>query len=178
MADVVTTAYTIIFIGVLLLIGAVVFAYIADPMGDQLYVNETVIAAGCSSVGAASCTGTVDNPPIENITRAAPVAYNCSFTASNLSACIHIDTTRTVSPHTTAYVYNKSTGEIFIMNASYNGTIRVTYWEDAALTGADNAQQSITGVIYGGFDLATVMVIVMAAVGIISTIFLIGNRGA
>ena len=176
MVDVVTTGYTIIFIGVLLLIGVVVFGTIADPMGDQRYVNESVIAAGCSDDNASTesplCSGIVDHPAIENNTRAAPVLYNCTAT-------------RTLCQSMTAgtnYNYSKSDGTFWISDVStgdaYNGTIFITYWSDTATDPADRAQQSISSTAYGGFDLATVLVIVMAAVGIISAVFLIGKRGA
>jgi len=169
MVDVVTTASTIIFIGILLIVGAVVFGTIADPMGDQWYPNETIIAAGCSNITVgdpALCSGIVDHPPIENVTRAAPIIYNCS---SDGATC------QTV---TSQYNYSKGDGTIYMTNDTWNGSIKVDYWSDTALTGADNAQQSITSIAYGGFDLATVLVIVMAAVGIVSAIFLIGRRGA
>lgn len=169
MADVVTTAYTIIFIGILLMIGVVIFGTIADPMGDQWYPNESIITAGCSDPFTTTlCAGAVDHLPIENGTRAQPVVYNCS--ATGLASC------QLMTP-ATHYNLTTSTGTIYIVDDTYNGTIYVSYWADTALTAADNAQQSVTGTIYGGFDLATVMVIVMAAVGIISTIFLLGKRG-
>jgi len=179
MADVVTSAYTIIFIGVLLLIGVLVFGTVADTTSDQFYAYETIIAANaCSNESDASavssalnvsgCTGSIDNPPIENGTRAAPVVYNCSSTAGT---CAQITVT-------TDYNFTVSAGLFHILDDKYNGTIKVSYWEDVWSDSVDNAQQSITGTVYGGFDLATVLVIVMAAVAIISAVLLIGRRGA
>ena len=169
MADVITTAYTIIFIGILLLVGVLIFATVADPMGDQLYEGETLIAAGCSNeslqtFNVTACTGTANHLPIENVTRAAPVLTNCTG-----ASC-------TAMTAGTDYNYTTNIGLFHVFDDINNGTIKVTYWENTALASADKAQQSITGTVYGGFDLATVMVIVMAAVGIISTIFLIGRR--
>ncbi len=173
MADVVTTAFTIIFIGILLLIGVVIFGTIADPMGDQFYPNESVIAYGCSdpynvSGSTYACSGTVAHPSIENTTRAAPVGYNCTATKTDCQ----------IMTYGTHFNVTTSTGLIYIEDDDYNGTIYISYWSDTATASADLAQQSMTGTIYGGFDLATVMVIVMAAVGVISAVFLIGRKGA
>lgn len=178
MADLLTTAYTVIFIGVLLIVGIIIMAYVADPMGDQFHSNELLIAAGCSDDNSSTevtlCSGTVDNPPIENVTRAAPVVTNCTATMTDCQ-------TMTAGTH---YNYSKGSGTFRICHDNstiadtYNGTIYISYWEDAATDNADNAQQSITSTAYGGFELAVVMLIVMAAVGIVSTIFLIGRRGA
>lgn len=173
MADVVTSAYAVIFIGVLLLIGVVVFATVADPMGDQIHSGETLIAAGCSNDSDASttfnvslCTGTADHLSIENATRTPPILTNCTGTVC------------TSMTSGTDYNYTIDVGLFHVFDDTNNGTIKVTYFENTALAGADNAQQSITGTVYGGFDLTTVLMIVMAAVAIVSTIFLIGRRGA
>lgn len=174
MVDVVTTAYTIIFIGILLLVGIVVFATVADPMSDQYFARETIIAAGCSDDNATTqftlCSGTANRLPIENGTRAAPVVLNCS---TDLVTCQTL---------TDATDYNFTNAGVFQIitdtnGDKYNGTILASYWQDIWSDRTDNAQQSITSTVYGGFDLATVMVIVMAAVAIVGTIFLIGRRG-
>ena len=184
MADVITTAGTIIFLGILLLVGVVVFATVADPMSDQFHSREIVIAAEtCTNLTADSggsplnttynmsvCTGTINYPPIENGTRAAPIVYNCSSALGLGGTC------QTMT--TAFYNFSQGIGIFHILDDIYNGTIMVDYWEDNWADSVDRAQQSITGTVYGGFDLATVMVIVMAAVGIVSTIFLIGRRGA
>ena len=173
MADVVTTAFTVIFISILLLVGVVVFGTVSIPMGDQLQSREIVIAAGCSddndTTTTTLCTGTVSYPPIENNTRSVTV-YNCTGTA-----CV-------ILTDGTHYNYSEVSGLFTIITDTLadivNGSIEVEYWKNTASISADNAQQSITGTVYGGFDLATVMVIVMAAVAIVGTIFLIGRRGA
>jgi hypothetical protein len=179
MADVVASAYAVIFVSILLVVGVVVFGTIADPMGDQWYNNETVIAAGCSDDNASTestlCSGTVDNIPIENVTRAVPVLYNCTTARTScqlMTAGTHYNYSTTDGVIWLASGFNTTIGD------TYNGTIFVSYWQDTALAGADNAQQSITDITYSGFDLAMVMVIVIAAVAIIGGVFLIGKRGA
>jgi len=172
MADITGAAYAVIFVGVLLLVGIVVYGTVADPMGDQPNYLEEVIVAGCTnesttSFNSTSCRGTLDNAPMENVTRPTALVYNCT----TVGVCTAI----------TAPGYNltdDSVGTLHILDDQYNGSIRVTYYEDTALANADNAQQSITSIGYSGFEVATIMVIVMAAVGIVSGIFLIGRRGA
>lgn len=175
MADATGAAFAVVFIAVLILIGAVVFGYVADLTGDPYYTDETIIAAGCSdhntSTEAGLCSGTVDNAPIENVTRDAPVVYNCTG-----ATCI----TLTASTH---YFYNVSDGSIRIntdteLSDQVNGTIRADYYQDVWRDDVDNAQQSISSTTYSGFELGMIIAIVIAAVAVVGGVFLIGKRGA
>lgn len=179
MADVMGMAFAVVFIAVLLIVGTVVFAYVADLTGDPFHTNEILIAAGCSDDNASTegtlCTGTANYLPIENITRAVPVLTNCTTARTSCQ-------TLTAGTH---YNYSKSSGLFWLASGfntsvgdTYNGTIFINYYEDDWKDTVDNAQQSITGITYSGFDLGMIMAIVMAAVGVVAGIFLIGRRGA
>ena len=163
-----------LFVGILLAVGVIVFGYVADLTGDDWHPYEQVIAAGCSDDNASTegvlCSGTVANPSIEDGTRAEPVVQNCSSGG--------VCQTMTNGTH---YNYTADSGTFTILTSAlgdiYNGSIRVSYWEDEWRDTVDNAQQSISSTTYSGFELGTVMIIVAAAGAIIGGIFLVGRRG-
>lgn len=181
MADAMAVAYTVIFIGVLLMVGLIIFGYVSNQAGDPFHAREIIIPAGCgnstvceacenafNTSESANCTGVVANPPIENVTRAIPVVLNCS---GNGSYC----QTMTVS---TDFNYSVGDGRFHVLQDLWNGNITVDYFEDEWADAQDNAQQSVTSTGAAGFELAAVIVIVMAAVAVVSTIYLAGTRGA
>lgn len=168
MVDVTGVAYAVLFIAVLLTIGIVVFGYVADLTGDPFYTNEILIDAGCSENVNSTCIGTTDNTPIENTTRAQPVLTNCSASGATCQAM-------TAGTH---YRWNSANGTFDLKDDINNGTIQIDYYQDVWRDDVDNAQQSISDNAYSGFDLGMVMAIVMAAVGVMAGIFLIGRRGA
>lgn len=171
MTDVVNSAFAVIFIGILLMVGIIVFAYASDPMSDEFWANETLSIVNCSTGTTSTCVDEVDHTPIENETRAVPVLYNCTWGPADAPTdpCDVVDAAE--------FAYYVGNGTIFIHNDASNGSLKISYWQDNMLgNDADLAQQSISSTAYGGFDLGAVMIIVMAAVAIIGSVFLIGKR--
>jgi len=175
MADVTGMAFTVVFIAVLLTVGVFVFAFSADIAADEWHYREEIIAAGdCANgtspsitLNVSGCEATVANPPIEATTRVTAVVENCS-TASGGTCNAMTDGTH--------YNISTSTGTIHVQDDIYGGSIQVSYWADEVRDTVDNAQKSITSTVYGGFELATVLTIILAAVGIMGGIMLIGKR--
>ncbi len=171
MADIMASIMAAIFVGVLLMVGLLVYGITSDAMlHDPFFPNELVISgggvAGCSEDAGhtATCVGTVNNPDIGNTTRAQPVVRNCTSTGTSCQ-------TLTVSSD-----YNMSpTGVLTVLLTVNNGSIYVDYYQDVATDTTDLAQQSITTTTYSGFELASVLIIVIAAVAVIGGIFLIGK---